>query len=105
MVHKLRTTRRIEAIVSSFILDQEPEMRRLLKAMKPVRKAAGVVCDKGAGNLLKVITVQRKRARRHFMQCLRLVRGGFSDKKLQTMQASPAVAVAANLARGYGFSL
>src|SRR5579859_2774337 len=41
MVHKLRTqTRRTEAIVSSFMLDQEPEVRRLLKAMKPVRKAA-----------------------------------------------------------------
>lgn len=46
MVHKLRTqTRRMEAMVSSFILDREPEMRRLLKAMKPVRKAAGVVRD------------------------------------------------------------
>jgi CHAD domain-containing protein len=46
MVHKLRTqTRRLEANLSSFMLDQEPEVRRLLKAMKPVRKAAGVVRD------------------------------------------------------------
>ena len=49
--------------------------------------------DKSAGKLLKVITAQRKQARRHFKQCLRLVRGGFSDKKLQKMQAPPAVAV------------
>ena len=126
MVHKLRTqTRRMEAIVSSFLLDQEPEIRRLLKAMKPVRKAAGEVRDmdvlvadaltlpdaaenesiirlvehlgtmrdKSAGKLLKVITVQRKRARRDLKQCLRLVRGGFSNKKLQNMQALPAAAV------------
>ena len=133
MVHKLRTqTRRTEAIVSSFMLDQEPEIRRLLKAMKPVRKAAGEVRDmdvlvadaltlpnaaknesivrlvehlgsmrdKSSRKLLGVITVQRKQARRHFKQCVRLVRGGFSDKKLENMQASPAVAVgvATNLA-------
>jgi CHAD domain-containing protein len=97
----------------------------LLKAMKPVRKAAGEVRDmdvlvadaltlpnaaenesiirlvehlgtmrdKSAGKLLKVITARRKRARRYFKQCLRLVRGGFSDKKLQNMQAPPAVAI------------
>jgi CHAD domain-containing protein len=133
MVHKLRTqTRRMEAIVSSFMLDQEPEVRRLLKAMKPVRKAAGEVRDmdvlvadaltlpnaaenesivrlvehlgsmrdKSSGKLLKVITVQRKQAGRHFKQCLRLVRGGFSHKRLQNRQAPPAVAVgvATNLA-------
>jgi hypothetical protein len=33
MVHKLRTqTRRMEAIVSSFMLDQEPKIRRLLRS-------------------------------------------------------------------------
>jgi hypothetical protein len=45
MVHKFRTqTRRLEATLNSlnsFMLEQEPEMRRLLKAMRPVRKAAG----------------------------------------------------------------
>jgi hypothetical protein len=56
--------------------------------------------DKSSGKLLEVITVQRKQARRYFKQCLRLVRGGFSDKKLQNRQAPPAVAVgvATNLA-------
>ena len=45
-VHKLRTqTRRLEAMLNSFMLEQEPEMRRLLKAMTPVRKAAGAVRD------------------------------------------------------------
>jgi CHAD domain-containing protein len=46
MVHTLRThTRRLEAILNSFMLEQQPEMRRLLKAMKPIRKAAGTVRD------------------------------------------------------------
>jgi hypothetical protein len=41
-VHKLRTQiRRLEALLNSFMLEQQPEMRRLLKVMKPVRKAAG----------------------------------------------------------------
>ena len=126
MVHKLRTqTRRLEAILNSFMLDHEPEMRRLLKAMKPVRKAAGAVRDmdvlvadaltlpkaaknesivrlvehlgslrdKNSGKLREIIAVQRKEARRHLKQCVRLVRSGFSNKNLQNMQASPAVAV------------
>ena len=42
-MHKLRTqTRRLESILNSFMLEQEPEMKRLLKVMTPVRKAAAV---------------------------------------------------------------
>lgn len=45
-VHKLRTqTRRLEAILSAFMLEQQLEMRRLLKTMAPIRKAAGAVRD------------------------------------------------------------
>jgi CHAD domain-containing protein len=45
-VHKLRTqTRRLEAIIDAFMLEEAPEMRRLVKVMKPVRKAAGAVRD------------------------------------------------------------
>jgi CHAD domain-containing protein len=135
MVHKLRTqTRRLEAILNSFMLEQQPEMRRLLKAMKPVRKAAGAVRDmdvlvadaltlpdaaknesivrlvehlgsmraKSSGKLRDVIAVQHKQARRDLKQCIRLVSSGFSDKKLQKTQTSPAIAVgvATNLATG-----
>ena len=131
MVHKLRTqTRRLEAMLNSFMLEREPEMRRLLKAMNPVRKAAGAVRDmdvlvadaltlpnaaknesivrlvehlgslrdKSSGKLQQVIAVERKQARRYLKRCIRLT----SDKKLQTKQATPAVAVgvATNLAAG-----
>lgn len=45
-VHKLRTqTRRVEAIVHAFALEREPEGRKLLKLLKPVRRAAGKVRD------------------------------------------------------------
>ncbi len=44
-VHKLRTrTRRVEAIVRAFMPEQ-PKARRLLKLLKPMRKAAGEVRD------------------------------------------------------------
>jgi CHAD domain-containing protein len=131
MVHKLRTqTRRLEAMLNSFMLEREPEMRRLLKAMNPIRKAAGAVRDmdvlvadaltlpnaaknesivrlvehlgslrdKSSEKLQHVIGVDRKQARRYLKQCIRLT----SDKRLQTKQAPPAVAVgvATNLAAG-----
>jgi hypothetical protein len=42
MVHKLRTqTRRMEAIVSSFLLDQEPEIRRLGHLDQPLTGMRG----------------------------------------------------------------
>ena len=45
-VHKLRTlARRVEAIVHAFGMEQQPEGRKLLKLLKPVRKAAGKVRD------------------------------------------------------------
>jgi CHAD domain-containing protein len=45
-VHNLRTqTRRIEAIVAALTPDQADKARRLLKAVTPVRKAAGDVRD------------------------------------------------------------
>lgn len=45
-VHSLRTqTRRLEAIVEAFMLDRKKKTRDLLKAMTPVRKAAGDVRD------------------------------------------------------------
>jgi CHAD domain-containing protein len=45
-VHSLRTqTRRLEAIIDALILDRSKEPRRLLKAITPVRKAAGQVRD------------------------------------------------------------
>jgi CHAD domain-containing protein len=135
MVHELRTqTRRLEAILNSFMLEQQPEMRRLLKAMKPIRKAAGAVRDmevlvadaltlpraaqnesivrlvehlgsirdKSSSKLHEIISDQRKQARRHLKQCVRLLGSTFSDKKLQNKPASPALAVgvATNLATG-----
>jgi CHAD domain-containing protein len=46
IVHKLRTrTRRIEAIAAALTESDEKQTRRLLKALKPVRKAAGGVRD------------------------------------------------------------
>jgi CHAD domain-containing protein len=45
-VHELRThTRRLEAIVDTFLLDRKKKTRHLLKAVTPVRKAAGEVRD------------------------------------------------------------
>lgn len=45
-VHALRTeTRRIEAIIEALMLDEKKKTRRLLKAVTPVRKAAGEVRD------------------------------------------------------------
>lgn len=45
-VHSLRTeTRRLEAIVEAFMLDQKKSTRNLLKSVTPVRKAAGDVRD------------------------------------------------------------
>jgi CHAD domain-containing protein len=131
MVHKLRTqTRRLEAMLNSFMLERQPEMRRLLEAMNPIRKAAGAVRDmdvlvadaltlpnaaknesivrlvehlgslrdKSSGKLQHVIAADRKQARRYLKQCIRLT----SEKRLQTKQAPPAVAVgvATNLAAG-----
>jgi CHAD domain-containing protein len=126
MVHKLRTRiRRLEAMLDSFMLEQQPEMSRLLKAMKPVRRAAGDLRDvdvlvadaltlpnagknqsvvplveylgsmrvKRTGKLRKTISHQRKRARRHLKQCIRLAVSGSSGKKTKNMGASPAVAV------------
>ncbi len=47
----------------------------------------GSLRDKNSGKLREIIAVQRKEARRHLKQCVRLVRSGFSNKKLQNMQA------------------
>ena len=45
-VHSLRThMRRLEATLAALILDQDKEPRRLMKAITPVRKAAGKVRD------------------------------------------------------------
>jgi CHAD domain-containing protein len=45
-VHSLRTqTRRLEAVVDAFDLDRKKKTERLLKAVTPVRKAAGSVRD------------------------------------------------------------
>ena len=45
-VHSLRTqTRRLEATVAALIPNQNKKSRRLLKAVTPVRKAAGKVRD------------------------------------------------------------
>jgi len=45
-VHSLRTrTRRLEATVAALVMDQEEPSRLLVKAIKPVRKAAGKVRD------------------------------------------------------------
>jgi CHAD domain-containing protein len=45
-VHQLRTqTRRLEAIVAALMLEEEPGTRELLKAVTPIRKAAGEVRD------------------------------------------------------------
>jgi CHAD domain-containing protein len=45
-VHSLRTqTRRLEATVAALVIDREKPSRRLLKAITPVRKAAGKVRD------------------------------------------------------------
>ncbi len=45
-VHSLRThTRRLEATVAALALDREKKARRLIKAITPVRKAAGKVRD------------------------------------------------------------
>jgi len=45
-VHDLRThTRRVEATIAAVALEQEKKARRLLKLIKPVRKAAGEVRD------------------------------------------------------------
>jgi len=45
-VHQLRTqTRRLEAIAAALMLDKERETQQLLKALKPLRKAAGKVRD------------------------------------------------------------
>lgn len=45
-VHSLRTqTRKLEATVSALAIDLEKPSRRLVKAIKPVRKAAGKVRD------------------------------------------------------------
>jgi CHAD domain-containing protein len=45
-VHHLRTqTRRLEAMLDAFMIEEQPEMRRLLKAVTPIRKAAGAVRD------------------------------------------------------------
>jgi CHAD domain-containing protein len=45
-VHELRTqARRLEAVVHTFSSDSDGEGQRLLKLMKPVRKAAGKVRD------------------------------------------------------------
>ncbi len=45
-VHSLRTqTRRLEATVSALVIGREKSSRRLLKAITPVRKAAGKVRD------------------------------------------------------------
>lgn len=45
-VHSLRThARHLEATVAALVMDEEEPSRRLLKAIKPVRKAAGKVRD------------------------------------------------------------
>ena len=45
-VHSLRTqTRRLEATVAALALDREKTARRLIKAITPLRKAAGMVRD------------------------------------------------------------
>ena len=45
-VHDLRThTRRVEAAIAAVALEQEKKARRLLKLIKPVRRAAGQVRD------------------------------------------------------------
>jgi CHAD domain-containing protein len=45
-VHLLRTsTRRLEATVAALVIDREKPSRRLVKAIRPVRKAAGKVRD------------------------------------------------------------
>jgi CHAD domain-containing protein len=54
-VHSLRTqTRRLEAIVEAFNLEQKRQTRQLLKTVTPVRKAAGDVRDMDVlvGNVL-----------------------------------------------------
>jgi CHAD domain-containing protein len=54
-VHSLRThTRRLEAIVEAFSLEQKRQTRQLLKTVTPVRKAAGDVRDMDVlvGNVL-----------------------------------------------------
>lgn len=54
-VHSLRTqTRRLEAIVEALMLDRKKKTRQLLKAVTPVRKAAGDVRDMDVlvGNVL-----------------------------------------------------
>lgn len=56
-VHSLRTqTRRLEAIVDAFMLDRKKKTRDLLKAVTPVRKAAGDVRDMDVlvGNVLNL---------------------------------------------------
>lgn len=46
LVHSLRTqTRKLEATVAAMVIDREKPSRRLVKAIKPVRKAAGKVRD------------------------------------------------------------
>lgn len=45
-VHSLRThTRKLEATVAAMVIDREKPSRRLVKAIKPVRRAAGKVRD------------------------------------------------------------
>lgn len=131
MVHKLRTqTRRLEAMLNSFMLEREPEMRRLLKAMNPVRKAAGAVRDmdvlvadaltlpNAAKNesivrLVEHLGSLRDKSAGKLQQVIAVERKQArrylkrcirltSDKKLQTKHATPAVAVgvATNLAAG-----
>jgi CHAD domain-containing protein len=60
----------------------------------------GSMRSKSSGKLRQTIAGQRKQARRHLKQCVRLVGGGVTGKKLQNNQASPALAVgvATNLA-------
>ena len=131
MVHKLRThTRRLEAMLNSFMLEREPDMRRLLKAMNPVRKAAGAVRDmdvlvadaltlpNAAKNdsvvrLVEHLGSLRDKSSGKLREVIAVERKQArrnlkqcirltSDKKLQTKQAPPAVVVgvATNLAAG-----
>lgn len=60
MVHKLSTQIwRLEAIVNSFMLEQRPEMSRLFKAIKPVRKGAGDVRDVLGFPCIQIISERR----------------------------------------------
>lgn len=64
-VHALRTqSRRLEAIVNALMLDEKKKTRRLLKAMTPVRKAAGEVRDMDVlvGNVLTLSDSHRDEA-------------------------------------------